>query len=262
MSATARPLCVVTGASSGIGLELARLAARDGHDLVIAADTPMAQAETELRAEGAQVDCVEVDLATSEGVDRLLEAVGHRPIAVLCANAGHGLGHAFLDQEWHQIRHVIDTNVTFTVYLLRKAARMMRHGGGRILVTGSIAGYTPQPYQAVYHGTKAFVDNFTIGFREEVKAHGIGVTLLMPGATETEFFDRAEMADTKLGQSSKDDPADVAKTGWDALKRGDADVVHGMMNKVATAMADVMPASVSAGMAANQAKPGSGKKSA
>lgn len=262
MSATARPLCIVTGGSSGIGLELAKLAARDGHDLVIAADQPMEFAESAIRAEGAEVQCVQIDLGTAEGVDRLLEAVGHRPIAVLCANAGHGLGHAFLDQEWHRIRHMIDTNVTFTVYLLHKAARMMRNGGGRILVTGSIAGYTPQPYQAVYHGTKAFVDNFTIAFREEVKAHGIGVTLLMPGATETEFFDRAEMSDTKLGASGKDDPADVAKTGWDALKRGDADVVHGMMNKVATAMADVMPASVSASMAANQAKPGSGKKSA
>lgn len=263
MSSTSRLLCIVTGASSGIGLELAKLAAGEGHDLILASDRPHDQAAAELRSLGATVETLESDLATTEGVDRLVAKIGGRRVAVLCANAGHGLGHAFLDQEWGEIRHVIDTNITGTVYLLHKVGRMMRDARqGRILVTGSIAGYTPQPFQAVYHGTKAFVDNFTIGFREEVKESGVTVTLLMPGATETEFFDRAEMDDTKLGQSKKDDPADVAKTGWEAMKRGDADVVHGLKNKVTTAMADVMPASVAARMAANQAQPGSGKKSA
>jgi len=262
MSASTRPLAVVTGGSSGIGLELAKLCAKDGHDLLIAADRHLQEAKAELAGLGMQVETVEGDLGTQEGVDRLIAAIGGRPVAILCANAGHGLGHAFLDQSWADIRHVIDTNVTFTTYLLHKLGMAMKGTGGRILVTGSIAGYTPQPFQAVYHGTKAFVDNFTIAFREELKPHGVSVTLLMPGATETEFFERAEMDDTKLGQSKKDDPADVAKTGYDALMRGEADVVHGFKNKVSTAMADVVPAEVSARMAANQAKPGSGKKSA
>jgi short-subunit dehydrogenase len=261
--AIGRPLAVVTGASSGIGLELAKLCAQHGHDLIIAADRPTEEAAAELRASGATVESVQADLATTQGVDQLLAKIGNRPVAILCANAGHGLGHAFLDQAWDDIRHVIDTNITGTVYLLHKLGKAMSAAGsGRILVTGSIAGYTPQPYQAVYHGTKAFVDNFTIAFREELKPSGVTVTLLMPGATETEFFDRAEMEDTKLGKAKMDDPADVARTGFDALMRGDADVVHGFKNKVSTAMADVMPAETSARMAANQAKPGGGRKSA
>ncbi|MGG5812121.1 SDR family NAD(P)-dependent oxidoreductase [Falsiroseomonas sp. CW058] len=261
--ATGRPLAVVTGASSGIGLELARIAARAGHDLIIAADRPTAQAAAELRAEGAAVETVEADLATTEGVDRLVAAIGTRPVAVLCANAGHGLGQGFLDQEWADIRHVIDTNVTGTVYLLHRLGRMMRSAGaGRILVTGSIAGYQPGAFQAVYNGSKAFIDSLAVAIREEMKDTGVTVTLLMPGATETEFFDRAGMQDTKVGTARKDDPADVAKTGWDAMMRGDADIVHGMMNKVMTAMSDVLPASVTAHQHANMARPGSGKKSA
>lgn len=260
MSAT-NPLAVVTGASSGIGLELAKLCAEAGHDLVLVADRPMDDARAALG--GAQVETLQADLAAPEGVDRLLAALGDRPVAILCANAGHGLGRAFLDEGWTSIRHVIDTNVTGTVYLLHQVGRRMREAGqGRILVTGSIAGYTPQPFQAVYHATKAFVDLFTVAFREEVKPHGVVVTLLMPGATETDFFERAGMQDTKIGQAGKADPADVAKTGFDALMRGDADVVHGMGNKVTTAVADLLPASLTARMAANQARPGSGKKSA
>jgi short-subunit dehydrogenase len=263
MSATTRPLALVTGASSGIGLELAKLCAGQGHDLLLAADRPLGQAEAELRQGGCQVETVQSDLATTEGVDRLLAALRGRPVAILVANAGHGLGHAFLDQAWNDVRHVIDTNVTGTVYLLHKLGQQMRAAGqGRILVTGSIAGYTPQPFQAVYHATKAFVDNFTIAFREELKPAGVSVTLLMPGATETEFFDRAGMQDTKLGEAKKADPADVAKTGFDALMRGEADVVHGFGNKVATAVADVIPAETSARLAANQARPGSGKRPA
>jgi short-subunit dehydrogenase len=260
MSAT-RPLAIVTGASSGIGLELATLCAEAGHDLILAADRPLDTARAALGA--AAVETVQADLATTQGVDALMATLRDRPVAILCANAGHGLGRAFLDEEWPAIRHVVDTNVTGTVYLLHQVGRRMRQAGrGRILVTGSIAGYTPQPFQAVYHATKAFVDLFTVAFREEVTAHGVVVTLLMPGATETGFFDRAGMQDTKIGEASKADPADVAKTGFDALMRGDADVVHGMGNKVTTAIADLLPSSLTARMAANQARPGSGKQSA
>jgi short-subunit dehydrogenase len=263
MSGTTRPLAIVTGASSGIGLELAKIAAHNGHDLVIASDRPQTAAAAELRGMGAVVEEVEGDLSTTDGIERLMAAMRGRQVAVLCANAGHGLGNGFLDQEWDEIRHVIDTNVTGTVYLIHRVGRAMRQAGqGRILVTGSIAGYLPGAYQAVYNGTKAFVDNFTVGLREEIKETGVTVTLLMPGATDTEFFERAGMTDTKVGTAKKDDPAEVAKTGWDAMMRGDADVVYGMHNKLQTAAADVMPASVSAKMHANMAAPGTGKKSA
>jgi len=256
---TARPLAVVTGASSGIGLELAKLCAQAGHDLLIAADRPLEEARTELVAAGAHVEAVQADLGTTQGVDKLVQATAGRQVAVLCANAGHGLGQGFLDQDFDDVRHVIDTNITGTIYLMQQVGRTMRQAHqGRILVTGSIAGYLPGAYQAVYNGTKAFVDNFTVGLREELKDTGVSVTLLMPGATETEFFDRAGLEDTKIGQAKKDDPADVAKTGFEAMMRGDADVVYGLHNKLQTAVADVMPASVTAHQHAKMAKPGSG----
>jgi short-subunit dehydrogenase len=261
-NASDRPLAVVTGASSGIGLELAKLCAQAGHDVLAAADRPLAAAEAELASMGARIETVEADLATSEGVQRLVEATHGRPVAVLCANAGHGLGDAFLDQDFREVKHVIDTNITGTVELLQKIGRQMRERHeGRILVTGSIAGYQPGAYQAVYNGTKAFVDNFTVGLREELKDSGVSVTLLMPGATETEFFERAGMEDTKVGTSKKDDPAAVAKTGFDAMMRGHADVVHGIANKLMNAAADVLPASVTARQHAKMAKPGTGKPS-
>src|SRR5690349_12507714 len=184
-------LAVVTGASSGIGYELARFCAQDGFDLVIAADEPgIQQAAQEFRSLGIRVDAVEVDLATTEGVDRLYAAIGGRPVDALLANAGHGLGHGFLDQDFQEVRHVIDTNITGTIYLAQKVGRDMRaRGQGRILFTGSVAGYMPGTFQAVYNGTKAFIDSFSFALRAELKDSGVTVTLLMPGATDTAFFE-------------------------------------------------------------------------
>jgi uncharacterized protein len=254
-----RSLAIVTGASSGIGLELARLCAEHGHDLVIAADQPtIAHAAEELRGLGAAVDAVEADLATTEGVDQLLAAVRGRPIEALLANAGHGLGHAFLDQDFAEARHVVDTNVTGTIYLIHKVGRGMRERrSGRILITGSIAGFMPGTYQAVYNGTKAFIDSFAWALREELKDAGVTVTVLMPGPTDTEFFERAEMDDTQVGQGKKDDPAMVARVGFDAMLRGDGDVVSGWKNKLQTAVASVTPAAILAKQHAKMAEPGS-----
>jgi short-subunit dehydrogenase len=258
-----RPLAVVTGASSGIGRELARICAQQGFDLVIAADqAKLKDAADEFRALGASVTVVETDLAELEGVDRLYAAIGGRPVDALLANAGHGLGKGFLDQEFDAVRHVIDTNVTGTIYLIQKVARDMRaRGRGRILVTGSIAGFMPGTYQAVYNGTKAFIDSFSFALRAELKDSGVTVTCLMPGATETEFFERADMLDTKVGQDKKDDPADVAKTGFDAMMRGDGDVVSGWQNKLQSAIANITPAGVLAEQHRKMAEPGSGAAS-
>jgi uncharacterized protein len=213
-----KPFAIVTGASSGIGLELASICAQEGFDLLIAADRPELQAAADrCRGLGADVTVVETDLATTEGVDRLWAAAAERPVDALLANAGHGLGHAFLDQDFEDVRHVIDTNVTGTIYLVQLVGRTMRsRGSGRILLTGSIAGFMPGTYQAVYNGTKAFVDSFSFALRAELKESGVTVTCLMPGATETDFFERADMLDTQMGQSKKDDPADVARIGFDA----------------------------------------------
>jgi uncharacterized protein len=259
-----RQFAIVTGASTGIGLELARCCAQNNFDLLIAADEPEIEtAAANLRSLGATVEAVEADLSTFEGVDKLYDAskrIG-RPVDALLANAGRGLGRAFLDQDFGQIRHVIDTNVTGTVYLLHKIGNdMRRRNSGRILITGSIAGFTPGSFQAVYNGTKAFLDSFSFAIREELRDTEISVTCLMPGATETEFFRRADMMDTKVGTAEKDDAAMVAKAGFDAMMRGDGDIVTGFKNKVQTAAASVTPAGVLARQHRQQAEPGSAKQ--
>jgi short-subunit dehydrogenase len=257
----AKPLALVTGASTGIGYELAKLCAENGYDLLIAADqAKVHDAANDLQALGAAVEAVEADLATLEGVDKLYAQLNGRPVAALLANAGHGLGHAFLDQDFAQVRHVIDTNITGTIYLIQKVGRDMRgRGEGRILITGSIAGFMPGTFQAVYNGTKAFIDSFSFALRNELKDSGVTVTCLMPGATETEFFERAGMEDTQIGQDKKDDPADVAKVGFDAMMRGDGDVVSGWKNKLTTVLASVTPAGMLAEQHRKMAEPGSGK---
>jgi short-subunit dehydrogenase len=252
-------LAVVTGASTGIGYELAKCCAEKGFDLVIAADEPeIEHAAHKLRAHDVNVDAVQVDLGTSEGVERLYAAIGGRPVDALLANAGRGLGHAFLDQEEAAMRRVIDTNVTGTILLVHKVGRDMREkNSGRILFTGSIAGFIPGSFQAVYNATKAFIDSFSWALRNELKDTNITVTCLMPGPTDTEFFDRAEMQDTSVGSDdSKENPAKVAQVGFEAMMDGDAGVVSGFSNKLQAAMAHLLPASMLAEQHRKMAEPG------
>jgi short-subunit dehydrogenase len=262
VSSQARPLAIVTGASTGIGYELAKCCAEHGFDLLVAADEPeIFDAAQDFRTLGVAVEAIEADLATLEGVDKLYAATNGRPVAALLANAGRGLGHAFLDQNFDEVRHVIDTNITGTLYLIQKVGGDMRaRGQGRILITGSIAGFMPGTYQAVYNGTKALLDSFSFALRAELKDTGVTVTCLMPGATETDFFERADLMDTKVGQQKKDDPADVAKVGFDAMMKGEGDVVSGWMNKLRSAIALVTPSEMLAEQHRKMTAPGSGKE--
>ena len=253
-------LAIVTGASSGIGLEIAKLAARDGYELIVAADTPFVEAGPALKETGVEVQQLEADLSTPQGVDQLLATIGDRQVDVLVANAGHGLGHAFLDQGTDEWMHVLNTNVTGTLLLIQPIVkRMVDRGQGKVLITGSIAGHISGSFQAVYNGTKAFVDSFAAALNEELRDSGVTVTCLKPGATETNFFHRAELDDTKVGQAKKDDPADVATAGWEAMKSGDPAVIYGMKSKMQVAMADVMTDAQSAKVHRVQAEPGSGE---
>lgn len=257
---TVRPLAVVTGASSGIGYELARLFAEDGYDLVVAADTALAEAVQGLEHLGARVEAVQADLATEEGVQTLVDRIGDRPVDALAANAGHGLGQGFLDEAFDDILHVINTNITGTIRLAWLLGRRMRdRGQGWILFTGSIAGLMPGSFQAVYNASKAFVDSFSFALRNELKDTGVSVTVLMPGVTDTAFFERAGLLDTRVGQDDhKMDPADVAKAGYRALMRGDGDVVAGLGNKVQAAMTAITPQSMLAEQHRKMAEPGGG----
>ncbi|MBV9555977.1 MAG: SDR family NAD(P)-dependent oxidoreductase [Pseudolabrys sp.] len=258
-----RKLAVVTGASTGIGLELAKLAAKDKYDLVIAADeVEIKDAADELKREGGDVIAVKADLSTEAGVDKLIAKIGKRPVAALMANAGRGLGNGFLDQDWEDARFVVDTNVIGTLYLIQKVGRAMRdQGDGKILITGSIAGYIPGSYQAVYNGTKAFLDSFSYALREELKDTGITVTCLMPGPTDTEFFERAELMDTAVGTDDKKaDPAKVAKDGFDAMMSGEGGIVSGWKNKLQVAASRIVPDEQLAKQHSKMAAPGTAKE--
>lgn len=253
----AQGLAVITGASSGIGRELARIAAGEGYDLIVVADEPQIDAAAgELAGLGGTVEAIEADLATIEGNDRLIAATRGRPIDILVANAGLGLGHGFLEQPVADWRRLIDTNIVGTTYLLQKVLQqMVARDAGSVLITGSIAGLIPGAWQAVYNASKAYLDSLAYALREELKDSRVNVTVLMPGPTETEFFRRAGMLDTPVGEAEKADPAKVAADGWAAMKAGRAHVVSGFVNKLQAALSGVTPDTLLAKLHTAQAKP-------
>ena len=245
--AEGRPFAVVTGASSGIGLELARCAARDGCDLLVCAEEArIEEVARDLRAAGATVEAVQADLSTEAGVEALWAAVGAREVDHLCANAGVTLGRAFVEQDWPRIRALVGLNVLGTTRLLHLAlARMAARGRGRVLVTGSIAGFVPGSHQAVYNASKAYLDSLAYALRDELRETEVTVTCLMPGPVETEVFERGDMADTPIGRTRlKDDPARVAEAGWEAMKAGRAGITPGLANRLAATFAGLVPDTV------------------
>jgi short-subunit dehydrogenase len=262
-STTERPLAVVTGASSGIGLELAKQFAVHGYDLVIAAeDDELRTAAEELRGAGADVESVRVDLAQPQGVEELVERIAGtaRPVAAAAINAGVGTGGAFVgetDLDDHLVE--VDLNVRSSVHLAyRILPPMVQGGAGKVLFTSSIAATSPGPFQAVYNASKAFIKSFAEGLREELRDTGVTVTTLMPGPTDTEFFDRAGMTDTKLGQTKKDSPAQVAEEGYEALMAGKDHVVAGSAKNKAQAVAgNVLPDTTMAAQHRKMSEPGS-----
>ncbi|PWE53932.1 oxidoreductase [Metarhizobium album] len=261
---TGKGLAVITGASSGIGYELAKCAAQDGYDLIIAADeVEIKEAAQRLKEFGTRVEAMQVDLATEDGVRRLVNGIEalDRTVDILLANAGRGLGDDFLDQDLQGAQRVVDTNISGTIALVHVVGNRMRsRGQGRILFTGSIAGFMPGTFQAVYNATKAFINSFSFALREELKDTGVSVTCLMPGATDTEFFERADMLDTAVGQGKKDDPAFVARVGYEAMMNGEGDVVSGWKNKLMAAVANVTPAETLAKQHRKMSEPGTAKQ--
>jgi short-subunit dehydrogenase len=261
-----RPLAVVTGASSGIGLELAKQFADNGFDLIVAAEDELTDAAASLRAltgEDGLVQAVRVDLRRPEGVEELYAAIQRdgRRLTAIALNAGVGQGGAFIDTDLDDELSIIDLNVTSTVRLAKLVLRdMVAADHGRVLVTSSIASTMPGSFQAVYNASKSFLQSFTEALQNELKDTSVTLTTLMPGPTETEFFDRADMSeDTKVGTSKKDDPAQVARQGFEALMSGKPRAVGGgLKTKVQEAAAKVMPDRLKAAMHRQMAEPGSG----
>jgi short-subunit dehydrogenase len=262
---TGRPFAVVTGASSGIGYELARQFAEHGYDVLIAAeDTGIDEAAMTLsRDSGPQVQAVQVDLATYDGVEQLYAAIAAtgRPVDAIALNAGRGAGGDFTRQtDLRDELNIIDLNVTSTVHLAKRVLPdMVERGEGRVLFTSSIASTMPGAFQAVYNASKAFIQSFAEAVRNELKDTGVTITSLMPGPTETNFFHRADMDDTMVGSSKQDDPAVVAEQGFEALMKGDDQVVAGSLkNKVQAVAGKVVPDKLKAQVHRKMAEPGSG----
>jgi uncharacterized protein len=261
-----RALAAVTGASSGIGLEFAKQFAAHEFDLIIAADDAAIEAAVpELEQLGAEVEAVRVDLAEAPGVERLYEriAAAGRPLDAIALNAGVGAGGAFAtDTRLEDELRLIDLNVRSTVHLAKLVVPgMVARDEGRILFTSSIASTMPGAFQAVYNASKSFVQSFALALRNELKDTGVTVTSLMPGPTETEFFERADMLDTKVGASDKDDPADVARDGFEALMAGEERVVSASLStKLQGRLGRLAPDSAKAEMHRRMAEPGSAKE--
>jgi len=256
------PVAVVTGASSGIGLGLARQFAQHGFDVVVAAeDDHIHTVAEELARGGRDVRPVQVDLATAAGVEKLattLSTLG-RPVDAAALNAGVGVGGAFVETDLDDDLRLIDLNVRSTVHLAKLVLRpMVDRGQGRLLVTASVAATAPGPWHATYAASKAFVHSFAEGIRHELKGTGVTVTSLMPGPTDTEFFERAGMTDTKVGQGSKDDPDEVARDGFEALMAGRASVVAGSFsNRLQAEISTHLPDTVAAAAMSRMTAPGS-----
>jgi short-subunit dehydrogenase len=266
MNGSDSQLAVVTGASSGIGFELAKVFAENGFDLIVAAeDEELEPAARELNQIGRSVEAVRVDLSRPEGVESLYEkmtATG-RPIDALALNAGIGAGGDFArETALAKELQLIDLNVRSTVHLCKLAlADMVERDKGSILFTSSVASTMPGAYQAVYNASKSFVQSFAEAIRNELKETGVTITALMPGPTDTEFFERADMEDTKVGAGEKDDPAEVARQGFEALMGGKEKVVGGSLkNKLQTAVSGVIPDSMKAEMHRKMAEPGSAEE--
>ena len=259
----ARPLALVTGASSGIGRALAGQFAEHGFDLIVAAeDVELDDAVEELRSYGGAVAPVSVDLTLRADVERLVAAVrgAVRPLDAAALNAGVGHGGRFVETDLEAELGIVELNCASTVHLAKRVVQdMVARGEGRILFTSSVASQAPEPFQAVYGASKAFVQSFAMALREELKDSGVTVTALLPGPTDTEFFDRAEMTDTRLGASdSKDDPAQVARQGFDGLMKGDASVFAGSLSSKAMGrLSAVTPDSVATRTKRPMTEPGS-----
>ncbi|KAF4407862.1 SDR family NAD(P)-dependent oxidoreductase [Streptomyces lycii] len=260
-----RPLAVVTGASSGIGLELAAQFARNGFDLLVNAKdgTRLDAAAEDLRALGGEVRPVRADLRTYDGVEVLYAAVlaTGRPVAAAALNAGVGKGGPFLDNDLGDEAAIIDLNISSSVHLAKRLLKdMVAHGQGRLLFVSSVAATMPGSFQAVYNASKSFLQSFAEALREELEDTGVTVTSVLPGPTDTDFFRRAGMEDTKIGQGPKDDPAAVARQAFEALMAGKATAVTGSVRTKAQEAANkVLPDRLKAAAHRRMAEPGSGE---
>jgi len=252
---------LITGASSGIGFELAKVFGENGYDLlVVAEDAGIEDAAADLSRTGASVRPVRADLSTYDGVEHVIAAVD-RPLDAVALNAGVGVGGPFADTDLDRELCLVDLNVKSVVHLTKRVLPpMLARNSGHLLYTASIASTMPSPFEAVYGASKAFVLMFAESIRNEVKDSNVTVTAFMPGPTATNFFARAGMLDTKAGQpENQDDPAEVARQGFEAMLSGDdAAVVGSFSTRLQGRMNEVLPEKAKAAAHRRLSEPGSG----
>jgi uncharacterized protein len=253
------PLAVITGASTGIGREMARQLAARGYDLVICADEPQIEhAAAEMMSGTRTATAVQADLATEAGVGQLIAAVRDlgRPVDVLALNAGVAAAGPFLETSWEDDARLVALNVNHVLAVAKDLLPdMVRRGEGRVLITSSIAATMPGPWYATYAASKSFLHSFAEALRFELKDTGVTVTSLLPGPTDTMFFDRSGMQDTEVYDAKKDDPADVARDGIEAMLKGEDAVVGGSLRNTLQAVAsNLLPEQVKARLHASLTK--------
>lgn len=248
---TKRKYALITGATSGIGYQLAKLFAKDGYNLVTVARNKNdleKTAEEFTNKYGIEVIPISKDLFKKEAPFELYDEIKEKGIQidVLVNNAGQGIYGEFVETDIQRELDIIQLNVAGVVVLTKQFLKeMVARNSGKILNVTSVAGKIPGPLQSVYHGTKAFAHSFTEAIRNEVKDTGVSITSLLPGATATDFFNKADMLDAKNIKDAKlADAAEVAKEGYDALMRGDDMVIPGFKNKVQVAMSNIIPDSM------------------
>jgi len=248
---TNRKSAVITGASGGIGLDLAHLFARDGWDVFL-----VARSEDKLRSIAAEIErahsvkatVIAVDLARPEAPETVLGAVGTTPVDALVNNAGFGLSGRFDELDLQRELSMIQLNVVALTHLTGLfLPRMVARGSGHVMNVASLAGFVPGPYMAIYYATKAFVVSFSEAIAEELSGTGVTVTALCPGPTQTGFAEAADMTKANLFKLQRPmASADVARVGYEGMKRGKRVIFPGAMTKLSAVSAKVTPRPLSA----------------
>lgn len=258
---------LITGGSMGIGFELAKIFAEEGHNLILVARDEQELNNARFQLEGSGVDVITIskDLFEPNASFELYDEIKAKGITVdiLVNDAGQGEYGLFAETDIRRELSIVQLNISSLLVLTKLYLQdMIAHGEGRILNLSSIASKTPGPWQAVYHGTKAFVQSFTEALRSEVKEQNIVVTALLPGATDTDFFNKAGMEESKILQdkSKLSDPAKVARDGYEALMSNDDKVISGFKNKMMVAGSNLMTDSAAADMMKKQQEPAKTKK--
>jgi uncharacterized protein len=263
----ANPYTLITGGSEGIGLELAKQFAENNHNLILVArdEQLLSAAKSTLNGTGVDVITISKDLFDPEAPFELYEEIKNQKLTVdiLVNNAGQGVYGLFEETDIRRELAIVQLNISSLIVLTKLFLQdMLDNGEGKILNVSSVASKSPGPWQSVYHGTKAFVQSFSEAVRSEVKEGGITITTLLPGATDTDFFNKADMEASKAvkDKDKLDDPARVAKDGYDALMSGDDKVISGFKNKASVAMSNMMTDSQAADMMKKKQEPVTEKK--